>query len=74
MSGERYMNKQNKQQLLNDGQDEAVIYIEELETKNKKLIGVLTAIYMNFHVSEIDKQTACIRDAWELGQQLYTKS
>ena len=28
-------------------------------------------IYMNFHVSEISKQTRCVMDAWECGQRLY---
>lgn len=38
------MNKQNMQQLRNDGQDEAALYIEDLEVKNEKLIGALTDI------------------------------
>ena len=28
-------------------------------------------IYMNFHVSEVSKQTKCVQDAWECGQRLY---
>jgi hypothetical protein len=68
------MNKQNMQQLRNDGQGEAVTYIEDLEAKNKEMLSVLIAVYMDFHVSEIDKQTTCIRDAWKLGQQLYAKT
>ena len=31
------------------------------------------SIYMDYHVSEIKKQPKSIRDAWKLGQELYTR-
>ena len=44
-----------------------------LHQKKNEAVNACTDIYMNIHVSEIDKQTACIREAWKIGQQFYTK-